>query len=547
MWRPTASRHTVLQHKYNRRAVATTSLRQSPRLRSERLIAVARIALAITSVFAIWIDPAEPARFAQLTYSLHWVYVVYSIQIAVFMWLRWRGVDQLPIVTQIFDIIAFSVFQYLTLGPSSPFFVYFIFSLFCGAMRWGWRGTLATGLVVVFAYLAMGASMSRRLGPTEFELNRFIIRVAYLCIAAALLVYLGRYEERLRGEIERLARWPAGSGLDTEQITRDIVEHAGRILSVNRIAVVWESPDEPWVNVATWCPSEGATLARRPPGTMTNPWPDLDAKHTRSVPFQTERVSGHVFFVPERTPADELAPLAEVVAREIGGSLDQLLVTNRLREVAASEERIRVARDLHDGVLQSLTGIRLELRAVAAELQPDVATVRDRLFALERALAIEQRELRLFIADLKPQTAPIEDGSLAGLLDALRERIALEWNAPVTISVAPAAQAVPPAIAQAVPLMVHEAVVNALKHAQPSRVAVHVAATDGQLRITVSDDGHGFPFKGRYDHDELRRSSVAPRSLIDRVTAFGGQMAIDSTETGSRVEMVLSLSAETRG
>src|SRR5207248_7724367 len=65
--------------------------------------------------------------------------------------------------------------------------------------------------------------------------------------------------------------------------------------------------------------------------------------------------------------------------REIGVSLDQLNVTQRLRDIAASEERIRLARDLHDGVLQSLTGIRLELRATAATLSTDPDGVRGRL------------------------------------------------------------------------------------------------------------------------------------------------------------------------
>jgi signal transduction histidine kinase len=410
-------------------------------------------------------------------------------------------------------------------------------------VRWGWRGTLATGVIVVAAFLGMGTSMSRTLGPSEFELNRFIIRTMYLAVSAMMLVYLGQYEERLRREIDRLAHWPAPVGLDTERTTREIVEHAGRILGASGVAVLWESSDEPWTNVATWSPAAGATLKRMGPHDMSDPLPEFDPDPAlvTSVPFKTGNIAGRLFFTPIGTPAEELGPLADVVAREIGASFDQLDLTERLREIAASEERIRLARDLHDGVLQSLTGIRLELRAVAAALQTDPESARGRLVALERALAIEQRELRFFIADLKPATPPKDDGSLASRLDALRERIALEWKAPVTITIAPGAPTMPIAVEQAVPMMVHEAVVNALKHAQPSRVAVNIATVDRELRITVADDGHGFPFKGRYDHAALSQSSIGPRSLFDRVSAFGGRMAIDSSETGSRVEMVLSL------
>src|SRR6185503_8866879 len=104
---------------------------------------------------------------------------------------------------------------------------------------------------------------------------------------------------------------------------------------------------------------------------------------------RTDRVSGRVFFSDLGPLALELVPLTEVVARELGASLDQLHATRQLQEIAAGEERIRVARDLHDGVLQSLTGIRLEIRSVAG-LDGIADPVRDRLFALERALAIEQ-------------------------------------------------------------------------------------------------------------------------------------------------------------
>jgi signal transduction histidine kinase len=89
--------------------------------------------------------------------------------------------------------------------------------------------------------------------------------------------------------------------------------------------------------------------------------------------------------------------------------------------------------------------------------------------------------------------------------------------------------------------MVHEAVVNAMKHASATRVNVTVDEGTDRLRIVVSDDGRGFPFKGLYDHRALGDADVAPRSLFDRVTALGGKMSIESADHGSRIEMVVSL------
>src|SRR5262249_3134668 len=153
----------------------------------------------------------------------------------------------------------------------------------------------------------------------------------------------------------------------------------------------------------------------------------------------------------------DMVPMVEIVARHVGASLDQIHLHEQTRQLAIAEDRIRLARDLHDGVLQSITGIRLELQGIATDerAQPAAAT-RDRLLALERALAREQRELRSFIEGLRPVGADAtQPRSLASRLRELRDRIGLQWNAPVTIRVAPDL-ALPPELDRAVPLMVQE-------------------------------------------------------------------------------------------
>jgi signal transduction histidine kinase len=92
----------------------------------------------------------------------------------------------------------------------------------------------------------------------------------------------------------------------------------------------------------------------------------------------------------------------------------------------------------------------------------------DRLLAVERALAGEQRELRLFIEGLGPagrSSGPADGGRPDGLvagLEAVRERIALAWKTPISIRVEPGTPPLPPEFAEPLPLMVHEAIVNAL-------------------------------------------------------------------------------------
>jgi len=216
-----------------------------------------------------------------------------------------------------------------------------------------------------------------------------------------------------------------------------------------------------------------------------------------------------------------------------------LVIAEQSRELAVRKARIRMSRDLHDGILQGLTGIRLELHDIAeqASLAP---ALHDRLLATERALSIEQRELRRLIEDLNPKP-----GSRAGtetLDGSLRRKVArlsLEWKTPITVHVMPTDLAVPPPLEQAIGMMCQEATINALKHAHPTRVSISVAASDADVRVTVVDDGRGFPFSGRLDHDALVEEDLGPVTLRERAASLNGRLAVESGTRGSRVEITL--------
>ena len=406
--------------------------------------------------------------------------------------------------------------------------------------------------------------------------------VTMLLGVVAVITYLLYRRASLRSQIERIARWPTWT--DDEAAIGNIMAHAARTLAARRGVLVWEIVEEPTVNIACWSDGAASITSHAPEGLTPLLAEDLAQKtfmcigaisrssitlvHSNngrlikhpglllpepvlsmvtgtgliSAPVTTESVNGRIFFTDLGKPNTDLVSLAEIIARNVGASIDQMHATRHLHEIAKREERIRLAQDLHDGLLQSLTGIRFELLAIADSFQQDEGALRARLLGLERALAIEQRELRHFIGGLKPAPASKDAaGSLTARLDALRERLSLEWKTPVSIRVSPDARECSSELANAVPLMVHEAVVNAMKHARATRVNVNVDSGTDRLRIVVSDDGSGFPFKGHYDHRALGESNAVPRSLFDRVTALGGKMSIESSEQGSRIEMVVSL------
>jgi signal transduction histidine kinase len=222
----------------------------------------------------------------------------------------------------------------------------------------------------------------------------------------------------------------------------------------------------------------------------------------------------------------------------------QIVIARQGQELAVREERIRVSRDLHDGILQGLTGIRLEIHDIAEATTATPGGVHDRLLATERALAIEQRELRRLIENLKPKAASA--GSSEAVDAALRRRmgrLAVEWKTPIAIQVVPSDLLVPPGLEQAIGFMCQEATINALKHGHPSRVSISVAASDTEIRLTVVDDGRGFPFSGRIDHDTLVSRNLGPVTLRDRAASLQGRLAVESGRRGSRIEITLPRSA----
>src|SRR5262249_6930056 len=164
-----------------------------------------------------------------------------------------------------------------------------------------------------------------------------------------------------------------GAGLD--EGSRQLLAPAASVVGCTRAIASWEADDEPWVYVAdsasttpvthlapTGTTSRDATVARGATLACVGPrGENVDA----SAPFDLEHLAGRVFFLGIALPSPDLIPLVEVVAREVGNSLEHLYIHHRLQQVAVREDRIRVARDLHDGVLQALTGIRFQLQALA--------------------------------------------------------------------------------------------------------------------------------------------------------------------------------------
>ncbi|HJV64840.1 MAG TPA: histidine kinase [Geomonas sp.] len=535
-------------------------------------------------MLAIYLDPSEPSRYAQRTYGILAGYFLYSLILGKATWRKTSVGGHIQFLTHGIDLAIFAGLMFLTSGPNSPFFVYFIFLLVCATLRWQWYGTLWTALAALVIVTALACYPVNLLHDGSFELNRFIIRLVYLAVVATLLGYLGAYEESMRKVLSLLAEWPPCAPDSLQPLLTQMLSRATAVIDAPRLVLLWEEDDEPWLHVA-FCSGQELAYSSEPPdlfGTIVavelqgtsficenasqqgasvilhSPQGVLKCQGTPlqrllrerfaigavlCSRLQGERVSGYLLALDKGVMTSDDLVLGEIVAHEVATSLDHYLLMKQLKVTAVSEERIRLARDLHDGLLQSLTGAALQLETAQRLMEAEPQTARQRIQEIQRLLAAEQRDLRSQITDLRPllPDRPQEDFQLVPRMEQLAEQIRGHWHLAVEIATFPERPRLSRTVAREIYLVVHEALFNAVRHSGASALRAELSFAASQVQVVVADNGHGFPFRGRYDQRALSEMKRGPFTLKERIAALGGALSIDSQANGARLEITLPI------
>jgi signal transduction histidine kinase len=227
--------------------------------------------------------------------------------------------------------------------------------------------------------------------------------------------------------------------------------------------------------------------------------------------------------------------------------LDRVYVLERLREPAALEARVKVARDLHDSLLQSQTGAALQLLVARRLLDKDPVAGRDRLEDVQRLLEGGELDMRSFIRRLRPDDGAKHSPTLSRLnerLEALQRRVARQWDVKVVLRLQ-GADRLTGQMEEDVYRLAHEAVINAARHADPSVVKIDLTVDDDKLWLGISDDGQGFSFRGTYDLAALTAMNQGPLTLRERVAALNGDLMLRSQDSGTQLLITLPLAMVT--
>ena len=207
-------------------------------------------------------------------------------------------------------------------------------------------------------------------------------------------------------------------------------------------------------------------------------------------------------------------------------------------------ERLRLAREMHDGVLQALTAARLKLRSAAATA---TGAQRHKLIEIAHLLDEEQRQVRLFVDVSRNEGRVDRDSSKAtSAVSDLKTFVAhLEkrWNCAVKLRPSTCDEEIPHALRSPLNAIIAESVANAVMHGRAKNIAVVIGKAGSSLSLTIKDDGKGLPKReGRFDHHRLAAENIGPNSLRTRVTELGGQICLSTSQRGLKLQIELPIS-----
>src|SRR6185369_14899252 len=353
--------------------------------------------------------------------------------------------------------------------------------------------------------------------------------------AEALLIYRDN-------DLERIFLWRLKSGESERLIPESLpmTRAEGLLLDDADATICWNSLTGAGSGFG-WDRRDGRTLKTLP--RLPGPTQQLLAlRSMMSVTLdQSGGPAGRLFLLNGRSrfTRDDLAWF-ERISRHIGPSLENVFLLRHLRARAIEAERSRISRDLHDGILQTLLSVEIQLdvlrRAVVATPEQGAAALAN----LQQTVKNESAELRRMVTDMRP--VRVQSADLVDLMIGFAERYRNESNLALDVLIDSVEVQAPDRVCRELFQIYREALNNIKKHAKASHVVVKLSQDDSSLVLVVDDNGEGFSFAGRFTGDELDRLRLGPISIKERTRTVGGVLTVESNPGhGARLTIEIPL------
>jgi two-component system, NarL family, sensor histidine kinase DegS len=482
-------------------------------------------------------------------------------------------------------------------GVASPYSTIYLFALLAAGYRWG-RLEVGLTCIVSVAALTVHAIVAHLFGWPEAPDPPFVLlRLAYLGMGGVLIGFMAGVERRQRMRTVTASRILSLIGSHSSVVTAvhllvnellDLVSASHLVLVVQEegrdLVTVWQAerseeesrrhrvkvaqaspkqypmyvfsvPDK----VAGWLVTRNASRrgadgtsvtalghdGHEVPGDFSiGPLLDTPFPWSRALVLSYQVPQGmraRVFmFLPAGVRASRLE-LRDVqdIMRDVGPALVNLYLQRRLQSRSAVVERTRISRELHDGVIQSLIGVEMQLEVTRRQAEGQVPpSVTNELAHIQRIIGQEVLNVRDLMQLLKPMDVDAARlvEYLASVVDQFRQRTGIKASFACGVDEIDLS----PHVCREVAGIVQEALANVRKHAEATSVLVRLDTDDGDWRVTIDDNGRGLDFEGYLSPAEVEAQRRGPVLIRERARSIDGRLGIHSHPGfGTKLEITI--------
>jgi signal transduction histidine kinase len=434
-----------------------------------------------------------------------------------------------------------------------------------------------------------------QMNTTEFEPKRLFMLSIYLLVMGLLLGYLAQQQKHLRAEkagvTRMLAKVRVEAGLTgtLQQISREIVAmygaarlvvvaqetHSQRRFLGELSNIDGELSDFVWLDSG---PREAKIYLEDFPGEVcyaantagrwsvialdregnqvSSPLTEALVQLNERQPFRSVIEISFVFggewrgrifvFDPawQGDKQEELRFLLDLL-RQVGPAVYNVYLLHRLRRRAGAAERARFARELHDGAVQSLIAVEMQVDVLRRQAESTPAVVGSELARIQGLLREEVLKLRELMQQMK--SIDVDARRFLSVVTDTVERFERETgiSARFVTDLEREKLEMPEKVCRELLRIVQEGLVNVRKHSKARHALVRLGSSPSQWSLTLEDDGKGFPFSGRLTQDELDQMGKGPMIIKERVHLIAGALTLESNPgLGTRLEIKVPKSGE---
>jgi signal transduction histidine kinase len=450
------------------------------------------------------------------------------------------------IVLSLLDVALVLAVVFWSGGWGTPYYHYAVASLLVPALLLGWRRSALLVLAFIGAYV--GVLSTAGAGTDGPWLHEDVSSLAAILITPVLVVAVVQYlaqlmrrleqqrEEAQRSYQETAALYSIARAVAADDEADRLADHVADILnglkrftgvqvfslrgSGELVAQGRSAPEASMPSKLTVPESEVRALSQPDALVDLGAAGSVAGRLFAAPVHMQDRLWGAVAFRTEsEQPEASDSRLVRAVAGQLSLGMTKILLNRQKEELAAQEERSRIAREIHDGIAQSIYMLSLNLEK-AAEVAGGDKRLGERLGRLVVLAKETLLEVRHYIFDLKPLLSG--DASLTSTIESQIREFSAVSGLTVELHVEGKERKVPLAVATSLYRIAQEALANVFRHAAASAVDVRLSFSANSVLLEVSDDGRGF------DPGSASTTGRGLGNMYQRARDLGGDVEIIS-------------------